>query len=63
MPFDARGRGAAQAPLTSLDALAEALAARGAPGEPPALFRWDEHQARPSREAAAQPFVHVAGLR
>lgn len=44
MPYT--GAKSSPAPLTSLDALAEALAARGAPGEPPALFRWEQHQAR-----------------
>ena len=44
MPYT--GVKSSPAPLTSLDALAEALAARGAPGEPPALFRWEQHQAR-----------------
>jgi hypothetical protein len=63
MPFGGRAV-AASAPLTSLDALAESLAARGTPGEPPALFRWDEHQARPSRAAAqrAFPSLHVLTL-
>jgi hypothetical protein len=45
MVFDGR-RGGAATPVTTLDALADALAQRAPPGEPPALFRWAGHEAR-----------------
>lgn len=56
MPFDSRGgRGAAPfAPPTSLDALADALAARPAADESPALYCWAEHQARLREGCAAR---------
>ena len=45
MPFDA-GRGGAATPLTTLDALAETLTAKPPPSDPPAVFRWAEHEVR-----------------